>query len=69
MHCLMRAGVATQDELTTAECKELPYLFSNVGFDFIVFSGGDPLTRDDFIEIVNHASRKNYGIKILSMQP
>ena len=46
-----------QNELSTEEIKRGLDIIKNLGIVEIVFSGGDPLLRDDAEEIIKYASR------------
>jgi len=51
MHCYSRADLDSSDTLTTEDIMNtLPKLKAN-GIKFIIFSGGEPLTRKDLFEI------------------
>jgi len=51
MHCYSRADLDSSDTLTTEDImKTLPKLKEN-GVKFIIFSGGEPLTRKDLFDI------------------
>ena len=51
MHCYSRADLDATDTLTTEKIMEtLPKLKAN-GIKFIIFSGGEPLTRKDLFDI------------------
>ena len=56
-HCYRDAGVEAKDELNTTEGKALLDEISKAGFNIIVFSGGEPLVRDDIYELVEYASK------------
>jgi putative heme d1 biosynthesis radical SAM protein NirJ2 len=60
-HCYRDAGQADQGELTTAEGKKLLDEIARAGFKIMVFSGGEPLLRDDIYELVAHA--KSLGLR------
>ena len=54
-HCY--DGVASSDdELTTAEWREAIDQCAALGARSFVFIGGDPLMRDDFVELIDHLS-------------
>jgi len=54
MHCYSRADLDSSDTLTTEDIMHtLPKLKAN-GVKFIIFSGGEPLTRKDLFEIAKH---------------
>ena len=58
-HCYRDAGVATAEELSTAEAKELLNGIAHAGFKIMIFSGGEPLMRPDITELVAHAASLN----------
>ena len=60
MHCYSKADLDAVDTLTTENIMEtLPKLKAN-GVKFIIFSGGEPLTRKDLFDIANRC--KELGI-------
>ncbi|MFZ1126746.1 radical SAM protein [Methanoregula sp.] len=63
-HCYSRSGPGrdTKNELSTAEALALIDDFSAMGVPLILFSGGEPLLRDDIWELARHAHAK--GIKM-----
>ena len=52
-HCYDGAAEA-DDELTTAEWRDAIDQCAALGASSFVFIGGDPLVRDDFVELVDH---------------
>ncbi|KKM08726.1 Fe-S oxidoreductase [Clostridiales bacterium PH28_bin88] len=60
-HCYRDAGVKASDELSTTEAKSLLDEIAKAGFKIMIFSGGEPLMRDDIYELVAHAREK--GLK------
>ncbi len=54
-HCYQDAGDATSKELTTTEAKALIDGVARAGFRVMIFSGGEPLLRDDIYELVSYA--------------
>jgi len=53
LHCYSKADLDAVDRLTTEKIVEtLPQLKAN-GVKFLIFSGGEPLTRHDIFEIAN----------------
>jgi putative heme d1 biosynthesis radical SAM protein NirJ2 len=54
-HCYRDASKALPDELTTSEAKAMLQQISEAGFMIMIFSGGEPLLRDDIFELVEHA--------------
>ena len=59
-HCYSRSGPGrdTKNELSTAEALALIDDFSAMGVPLILFSGGEPLLRDDIWELARHAHAK-----------
>lgn len=65
-HCYMKSGIAYEDELTTDEIKKLCKDFSSIGGNFVSISGGEPILRTDFYEIVKYISDLGMDICIFS---
>ena len=63
-HCNMSSGKKLKDELTLDECCNVIDLLSNEGVQKIMFSGGEPLTRQDFFDIVDYAISKGIFVSI-----
>jgi Fe-coproporphyrin III synthase len=63
-HCYNRSGPGrtTEGELTTAEALGLIDDFAKIGIPLILFTGGEPLIREDIWELAQHAEKK--GIKM-----
>lgn len=55
-HCYRDAGCKADEELSTAEAKELLNQIAHAGFKIMIFSGGEPLMRSDILELVQHAA-------------
>lgn len=55
-HCYRDAGCKADEELNTAEAKTLLEQIAKAGFKIMIFSGGEPLTRPDIVELVQYAS-------------
>jgi len=51
-------------EMTTSEIKELFNQLANAGVFFLTLSGGEVLMRRDFFELVEHARRLLFNVKI-----
>lgn len=56
-HCYRNAGVGVKGELNTTEGKALLDEIDKAGFNIIIFSGGEPLVRQDIYELVEYASK------------
>lgn len=57
-HCYRESGARAEDELSTAEGKRLIEEIARAGFKIMIFSGGEPLMRDDIFELVEHAAKQ-----------
>jgi len=59
LHCYSSSGVAPPlaDELTTDEAKRLLSQLAEVNCPAVLFSGGEPLLRDDLFELLAEAKR------------
>src|ERR1700692_5031404 len=51
-------------EMTTAEIKDILNQLSDAGVFFLTLSGGEVLMRRDFFEIVEHARRLLFNVKM-----
>ncbi len=60
-HCYRDAGEKVENELTTQEAKKMLQEIARAGFKIMIFSGGEPLMRDDIVELVSYA--KNLGLR------
>lgn len=56
-HCYRDAGEKYKEELNTEEAKTLIDQISKAGFKVMIFSGGEPLMREDIFELIEHASK------------
>ena len=57
-HCYQDAGDAEARELSTCEAKKLIGEVARAGFKVMIFSGGEPLMREDIFELVAHATEQ-----------
>ncbi len=55
-HCYRDAGEKNSGELTTEEGKALIREIAKAGFKIMIFSGGEPLVREDIFELINYAN-------------
>jgi len=55
-HCYREAGARAQDELSTAEARNLIDEAVKAGFRIMIFSGGEPLLRTDLLELIAYAA-------------
>jgi radical SAM protein with 4Fe4S-binding SPASM domain len=60
-HCYRESGPneSISNELSTEEGKRLLTEMNRAGFRIIVFSGGEPLLRDDILELIEYAKSLN----------
>ncbi|MDE6090338.1 MAG: radical SAM protein [Duncaniella sp.] len=65
-HCYMLSGEKSHDELTTTEVFNILRGFKNSGGASVTFSGGEVLTRNDFIEIIKYANSLDLRIRVLT---
>jgi len=54
-HCYRDAGTAQKDELTLEEGKRLISELASLNFRIIIFSGGEPLLREELFEWISYA--------------
>jgi putative heme d1 biosynthesis radical SAM protein NirJ2 len=55
-HCYRDAGKKSENELTTEEGIALLDEIAKAGFNLMVFSGGEPLLRNDLLTLTKHAA-------------
>jgi len=55
LHCYSKASLDAKDTLTTTIVMETLPKLKEAGVKFIIFSGGEPLTRSDIFDIANAA--------------
>ncbi|KXB03463.1 hypothetical protein AKJ47_02190 [candidate division MSBL1 archaeon SCGC-AAA261G05] len=65
-HCYEDASpdADTSEELTTEEAKQVIDEFKEAGIVAIAFSGGEPLSRDDFFEVAKYAKDQGFFVSI-----
>lgn len=56
-HCYRDAGDICEGELNTEEAKILLDQIAKAGFKIMIFSGGEPLMREDIFELISYASK------------
>lgn len=62
VHCNMDSGRAWENELSTLECKKVIDELAENRVKAILFTGGEPLTRSDFFEVVDYAIEKQINV-------
>ncbi len=64
-HCYATSGEAIKGELTLSQIEErLIKPAAEVGTKFVTFTGGEPFTREDFIEIIQMTHQAGIGVSI-----
>ncbi|MDP4143416.1 MAG: putative heme d1 biosynthesis radical SAM protein NirJ2 [Bacillota bacterium] len=56
-HCYRDAGEKYKEELNTEEAKTLISQIARAGFKVMIFSGGEPLMREDIFELIEYAAK------------
>jgi putative heme d1 biosynthesis radical SAM protein NirJ2 len=56
-HCYRDAGASMAGELDTAEARRLIREIGRAGFRMLIFSGGEPMLREDLYELVECAAQ------------
>lgn len=57
-HCYQDADEQLAGELSTSEARDMIDGIARAGFNIMIFSGGEPLLRDDIFELVAYAASK-----------
>ena len=57
-HCYREAGARLADELNTGQAKKLIREIKKAGFRIMIFSGGEPLMREDIYELGAYAAQQ-----------
>ncbi len=63
-HCLIDARQQEQNEMSLEEVKKTIEQLAEMKVFKITFGGGEPLVREDFLDILEYASGFNFGIKL-----
>ena len=64
VHCRRLDLEQCKDELTTSQAKSMIDSISEMGTPVLVFSGGEPLEREDWAELALYATRKEIPIAL-----
>lgn len=62
VHCIYSAGKETENELTTAEIKDLLSQCAEMGVYTVEFLGGEPFCRNDLNELIDYACNLRLGV-------
>ncbi len=63
VHCLSSSGIRRADELTTAQARRLIDEWAAMTVFYINVGGGEPMSRPDFVELMDHALDRGLGVK------
>ena len=66
VHCYCKGSELTCQELTTEEWKRILDIIQREGCLCLCLTGGDPLIREDFLEIYSYAKRKGFIITLFT---
>src|SRR5829696_4701174 len=66
LHCYSDSGpdAGCQEELSTAEALQVIDQLADAGLLVLAFSGGEPMMRPDWRELVRHAVRRGLSVNI-----
>ena len=65
-HCFMASdGENRNDELSLEDCLDIANQIADCGIERVIFTGGEPLLRNDFFDIVDELLKRN--VKIASI--
>ena len=65
-YCRVDAGLIQKDELNTKQVLAVIDELKNNNFGHLKFTGGEPLIRKDFWEIVKYAHQKGFKVSLIS---
>ena len=63
IHCLSSSGRRDPNELSTAEALALIDEMAELKIFYVNVGGGEPLVRQDFFELLDHAVDRGVGVK------
>jgi len=63
-HCYSNSGAASETELTTEEALAVVDQLADFGVIALAFSGGEPLSRQDFFEVASHAVKRGLYVSV-----
>lgn len=66
VHCYCKGSEDKKAELSVADWKKIIEEFYKEGAVFLTFTGGDPLIREDFLEIYSYAKAKGFLVTIFT---
>lgn len=66
VHCYCKGSENSLEELTTEEWKKILDIIQKEGCLWLCFTGGEPLIRNDFLEIYSYAKKKGFIITLFT---
>lgn len=63
-HCYSDSGATRESELNTKEALEVVDQLADAGVTALAFSGGEPLTREDFFQVASHAANRGLYVSL-----
>lgn len=66
IHCYCKGSEDKDRELTTMEWKKILDEIHREGCVWLTFTGGEPLVRDDFLELYSYAKKKGFIITLFT---
>ncbi|MFC1674569.1 radical SAM protein [Candidatus Omnitrophota bacterium] len=66
IHCYSKGLEEKEKELSTSEWKRILDLLQKQGCFSLCFTGGEPLVRDDFLEIYAYAKKKGFMVTLFT---
>lgn len=65
-YCYNKRNIGTIVDMTTDQWFRVLDILSNNYFNYVVFTGGEVMLRDDITELVRYSKKKNFHLHILS---
>ena len=65
-HCYSDSGGIREEELSTLDALAVVDQLADAGVTALAFSGGEPLTREDFFEVARHAADRGLYVSLAS---
>lgn len=66
IHCYCKGSEDKDRELSTQDWKKILDVIQKEGCIWLIFTGGEPLIRDDFLEIYAYAKKKGFIISLFT---
>jgi radical SAM protein with 4Fe4S-binding SPASM domain len=63
-HCYSNSGDVKETELTTQEALDVVDQLADAGVTALAFSGGEPLSRKDFLTVAGHAVKRGLYVSV-----